>query len=342
MQATPILVEGKLLICTPFSEVVALDPGTGKQSWRFDPKIPSAGVFPANKFNCRGVATWTDASGAGGATCRVRVFAATNDARVVALDLDTGRPCAGFDGNGEVKIDPGMELKSPGEFQITSAPVVIGDVVVVGSAIGDNQRVVAPAARCGAFDAHGAARWSWDPCRAIRRIRRLRPGAKATRRSAANVWAPMSVDSSVGSSSCRRRRPAQISSGFAARRQSAREQRRCAQRRNGRAGVGLPDRASRCVGLRHAGTTTLATLDLEGGQRDVVIQPTKQGFIFVLDRDTGLPVLRSRASRSARRRRGRSAVAHAAVSEPHSAAGAAADLAGRRVRADTMGSRCMP
>jgi quinoprotein glucose dehydrogenase len=61
LEVTPILVGGKLLVCTPFNEVIALNPATGEQGWRFDPKIPTEKVFPANKFNCRGVASWSDA-----------------------------------------------------------------------------------------------------------------------------------------------------------------------------------------------------------------------------------------------------------------------------------------
>ena len=68
----------------------------------------------------------------------------TNDARVIALDARTGVPCADFGANGEVKLDIGMALEWPGEFQITSAPVVVRGVVIVGSAIADNRRVGAP------------------------------------------------------------------------------------------------------------------------------------------------------------------------------------------------------
>ena len=79
-----------------------------------------------------------------GAACRSRIFMGTNDVRVIALDAKTGVPCADFGGNGEVKLDIGMKLEWPGEFQITSAPVVVRGVVIVGSAISDNRRVDAP------------------------------------------------------------------------------------------------------------------------------------------------------------------------------------------------------
>ena len=120
-EVTPILVDGRLLICTPFNEVIALDPGDGHELWRFDPKI-ATDYRPANLFACRGVAFWRDSGGAAG-PCATRVLTVTNDARLIALDLETGRRCAGFGQDGEVKIEPGKPLLWPGEWQMTSAPL---------------------------------------------------------------------------------------------------------------------------------------------------------------------------------------------------------------------------
>ena len=93
-EVTPILVDGRLLICTPFNEVIALDPGDGHELCRFDPKI-ATDYRPANLFTCRGVAFWRDSGGAAG-PCATRVLTVTNDARLIALDLETGRRCAGL------------------------------------------------------------------------------------------------------------------------------------------------------------------------------------------------------------------------------------------------------
>ena len=169
-QATPILVEDSLVFCTPFNEIIALDPGNGSQRWRFDPEI-DLDQRPANQFVCRGVTYWRDADLSG--ACAGRIFMGTNDARLIAVDAATGRPCDSFGSNGEVRVDPGMELLWHGEFQMTSPPVVVGDTVVIGSAIGDNARVVAPVGSVRAFDARsGATRWEWDPISAYPR----RPG----------------------------------------------------------------------------------------------------------------------------------------------------------------------
>src|ERR1700751_639817 len=89
-ETTPLLVEDSLIFCSPFNEVIALDPGTGAQKWRYDPKISTA-QRPANRFVCRGVAYWVDdRAAAEGAACRSRIYVGTNDARLIALDARTG------------------------------------------------------------------------------------------------------------------------------------------------------------------------------------------------------------------------------------------------------------
>ena len=101
-EATPLFVEDSLIFCSPFNEVIALDPGTGAQKWRYDPKI-SERQRPANRYICRGVAYWVDDQAAEGAACRSRIFMGTNDARLIALDARTGVPCADFGNDGEVE-----------------------------------------------------------------------------------------------------------------------------------------------------------------------------------------------------------------------------------------------
>lgn len=294
MQVTPILVGDRLLACTSFNEVYALDPGTGKEIWRYDPKIPTEKIFPANKFNCRGVAVWRDAAAAEGAACRDRVLAATNDARVLALDLQTGKPCADFGEGGEVKIDKGMELVWPGEFQITSAPVVVGDVVVVGSSIGDNRRVVAPHGTVRAFDVRtGAAKWSWDPVmRDPANPETAKNWGEAYKDVGhANVWAPMSVDSARGLVFLPTSSPSPDFFGGL----------RPGDNIHANSVVALRGETGELVWsfqtVHHdvwdydlPAQPTLATIEVDGAKREVVIQPTKMGFVFVLDRDTGVPV----------------------------------------------------
>ena len=291
-EGTPLLVEDSLVFCTPFNEVIAVHPGSGEELWRFDPQI-SLQQEPANQFVCRGVAHWRDVYGTG--TCSSRILMGTNDARLVAIDATDGSRCTDFGDNGEVRIDPGMDLWWPGEFQITSPPVIVGDTVIVGSAIGDNARVEAPAGTVRAYDVRsGAPSWQWDPI-----PRSPENPASATwegeqppREGHANVWAPMSADHERGLVFLPTSSP---SPDF-----------------YGGLRPGDNQYANSVVAL-HADTGEIAwtfqtvhhdvwdydvpaqpglySVWKDGKSHDVVAQATKTGMIFILDRDTGEPFL---------------------------------------------------
>ncbi|WP_456748779.1 pyrroloquinoline quinone-dependent dehydrogenase [Bradyrhizobium sp. USDA 4354] len=279
-QATPLFVEDSLIFCSPFNEVIALDPGTGAQKWRFDPKI-ATNQRPANRYVCRGVTYWIDDRAPRDAVCRSRIFVGTNDVRLIALDAKTGIPCTDFGKGGEIKLEIGMRLEWPGEFQITSPPAVGRGVVVVGSAIGDNRRVDAPSGVVRAFDARsGEPRWSFEPLQ--------RDGIEAGH---ANVWAPMSVDETRGLVFLPTSSPSPDFWGG----------RRPGNNEHANSVIALRIETGELAWafqtVHHdvwdydlAAQPTLTRIDTGEGQRDVVIQPTKQGFIFVLDRDTGKPV----------------------------------------------------
>lgn len=288
-EATPILAEGKLVLCSPFNVVIALDPETGAELWRRDPKV-DMGQRPANKYTCRGVAFWRDPEAAGG-HCTSRILTGTNDYRLLALDLADGRPCDGFGENGEVRIDPEFELVWPGEFQITSPPVIVGDTVVVGSAISDNVSVKAPKGTVRAFDVRtGAPKWSFDP------IPRDGTAASLGWPSApveghANVWAPMSADPGRGLIFLPTSSPSPDFFGGL----------RPGDNRYANSVVAL-DAATGAVRwsfqtVHHdvwdydvPSNPLLAAIRKDGEVRDAVIQTTKTGLVFTLDRDTGEPL----------------------------------------------------
>lgn len=198
-QTTPILFEDSLIFCTPYNDVIALDPATGAEKWRFDARLPD--ISPTgNGVNCRGVTVWVDDAVSPHDVCAARIFTGTNDARLISLDARTGRPCVGFGENGEIRIDSGQAPAFRGEFQITSPPVVVNGVLITGSAIGDNMRADAHKGTVRAFDARtGAAKWIFDPIPrhddAFTR-RNWRGGAGAT--GHANVWTYMSFDDALG------------------------------------------------------------------------------------------------------------------------------------------------
>jgi quinoprotein glucose dehydrogenase len=278
-EATPLFVEDSIIFCSPFNEVIALDPGTGAKKWRYDPKI-STNQRPGNRYACRGVTYWIDEQASEDANCRTRIFMGTNDARVIALDAKRGSPCRDFGASGEIKLNPG-KLEGPGEFQITSAPVVSRGLVIVGSSISDNRSVDAPLGTVRAFDARtGRPRWTWDPL--------VHDGIVAGH---ANVWAPMSSDESRGLVFLPTSSPSPDFWGG----------KRPGNNAHADSVVALRSETGEQVWsfqtVHHdvwdydlPAQPTLARIDTGVGTRDVVIQPTKQGFVFVLDRDTGKPI----------------------------------------------------
>src|SRR3984957_12482019 len=102
-ETTPILVDGTLYLTTPFNRVIALDPETGKQRWAYDPMIERAGNYGDGLIN-RGVAVWLDSALTKGKPCRRRIFEATLDARLIALDGATGEPCRDFGNHGQISL----------------------------------------------------------------------------------------------------------------------------------------------------------------------------------------------------------------------------------------------
>ena len=97
--------------------------------------------------------------------CLRRVFTGTLDARLLALDADTGLPCVGFGdkGAGEPRAR-GCASATGGAYLVTSPPAIYGNLVIVGSAIGDNRAASVERGVIRAFDARsGALAWAFDP-----------------------------------------------------------------------------------------------------------------------------------------------------------------------------------
>ena len=185
-EATPILVEGKLFLSTPYNQVIALNAQTGAKIWEFDPKLEHPYGF--SEVTSRGVSAWRDAASKAGKVCALRIFIGTLDARLIALDGETGKPCTDFGISGEVDLKADVIIRDPGDYQITSAPAIAKDLVITGSSEGDNRAVTLERGIVRAFDARtGKLRWTWDP---------IAPWAyqSAPRTGAGNAWSTLSVD----------------------------------------------------------------------------------------------------------------------------------------------------
>jgi quinoprotein glucose dehydrogenase len=185
LEATPILVDGKLFLSTPYDHVIALNPVSGKKIWEFDPKLDLTHGY--SEVTSRGVSAWRDSATKPGAPCALRIFIGTLDARLIALDGQTGTPCADFGAQGQVDLTRDVNLRDVGDYQVTSATSIAGDLVIVGSSIGDNRAVDVERGIVRAFDVRtGKMRWRWDPI----------PWANNTkpRTGAGNAWSTISVD----------------------------------------------------------------------------------------------------------------------------------------------------
>ena len=280
-EATPIVVDGTMYLTTPFNRVVALDPETGRERWSFDPKIDLHAPYSEGLIN-RGITLWTDTGRAAGDTCRRRIFLATIDARLFALDAATGAPCADFGAGGQIDLTRDIaSITRRGEYEETSPPAVADDLVVVGSSIADNDRVDSPSGVVRAFDARsGELRWRWDPI----------PESIAPT-GAGNAWSIISVDADrdlvfVPTTSASPdyhglKRPGDNKWADSVVALSA---------ETGRLVWGFQLVHHDLWDYDNAAQPVLANLRHDGETMPVVIQGNKTGNLFVLDRVTGKPV----------------------------------------------------
>jgi quinoprotein glucose dehydrogenase len=156
-EATPLYVDGTLYLSTPVGRVIALDPVNGRQRWAFDARVPRERGY--GDFASRGVSMWQRGS-------ERRIFVATIDARLIAINPATGSRITSFGTQGTVDLRQGLRIPPTGfaDYQVTSPPAVIGDTVIVGSAIADGTSKIHPSGEVRGFDAiTGQLKWTWDP-----------------------------------------------------------------------------------------------------------------------------------------------------------------------------------
>lgn len=171
-EATPLYVNGTLYLATPLGHVIALDPLTGAPRWSFDAKVPRDKGY--GDFANRGVSFW-----------RSRIFVATVDARLIALDSVSGKPVVSFGDNGEVNLRNGLRIAPRGfaDYEETSPPAIVGNTVIVGSGIADNGATDMASGEVRGYDAvSGKLKWTWDPL----------PQNPHT--GAANAWSVIAAD----------------------------------------------------------------------------------------------------------------------------------------------------
>ena len=305
-ETTPILIGRSLYFSTASDRVISVDAATGQQHWVYDPKVDLNGDY--SEFSSRGVAAWpakrtsegTSDTRSGSAVVgpdrnagrdSLRLFIGTIDGRLIALDAHTGHPLTAFGDNGTINLRAGVGK----DIQETSPPAVIGDLVIVGSAIGDNQRFDEAPGVIRAYSVHtGQLIWAWDPIPRDPADSAYATwiGPKAHRTGAANAWSILSTDAARDlvfvPTSC----PSQDYYGGE----------RLGSNLHANSLVALRASTGKLVWsfqvVHHdlwdfdiAAQPVLIDFPIGSGTVPAVVIGTKMGFIYVLDRETGKPLL---------------------------------------------------
>lgn len=190
LEMTPLKIGDTLYACTGYSDVIALDAETGKQRWRFR---SGADIREVPVAACRGVAF----AKVDDPQCPERILTNTVNAKLIALDARTGRKCAGFGKAGEVSLLDGMGATRPGYYYQTSAPTVVAGNIVLGGWVFDNQFWGESSGVIRAYDIKsGKLAWAWDMGRPERKG--APPAGETYTPSTPNSWAPMAADETLG------------------------------------------------------------------------------------------------------------------------------------------------
>ena len=294
-EATPLVVDGVMYFSTPLGRVFALDAATGRELWRYNASVVRVAQF--GDFTNRGVSYYVDGDAKARASCRARIVLATIDARLIELDAHTGAPCQRFGDGGVVDLRVGLRT-SPHDFEeyeVTSPPAIVDDVLVVGSAIADNGRTDAVSGEVRAYDARtGKPLWTFNPVPQDSHDPAYASwqGPNAHRTGAANAWSVIAADTVRGLVFVPTSSPSPDYFGGE----------RLGDNRYANSVVALRAATGEVVwsfqtvhhdlwDYDNASPPALVTVRHDGRTVDAVLQATKTGMLFVLDRGTGAPIV---------------------------------------------------
>jgi quinoprotein glucose dehydrogenase len=288
-ETTPLKIDDTLYLCSAKNILIAIDPATGQEKWRYDPVVPDESI--PYTAACRGVSYYAVPGAAAEAPCATRIIEGTLDARLISVDARTGAPCSGFGTNGAVSITRGMGETLPGYVSITSPPVIVRGLIVTGHQVLDGQDRLAPSGVIQAFDVlTGELRWAWDMTRPD--LAGLPPEGDMWTRGTPNMWTTATADEALGH--------VYLPMGVSA-----------VDYWSGARTPAEDEYATSLVALDvttgkpawHFQTVhvdvwdydlgsqgTLVDFPVPGGTAPALILPSKQGDIYVLDRRTGEPI----------------------------------------------------
>ncbi|MGH6705209.1 MAG: pyrroloquinoline quinone-dependent dehydrogenase, partial [Sphingomicrobium sp.] len=288
-ETTPLKVGDTLYLCSGMGVMIALDPLTGKERWRFDPQVSEEWI--PYTAACRGVSSFAAPGADPNSLCAARIIEGTLDGRIIAVDARTGRPCPDFGANGQADIKVGMGPVDPGMVSITSPPTIVRGVIVTGHQVLDGQRNDAPSGVIQGFDAvTGQKRWAWDMMNP--EWTGDPPQGQMYARGTPNMWTIASGDEQLGL--------VYLPMGNSAVDYWSRD-RRPAENEYATSLVALdvttgkPRWHFRAVhkdvwDYDFGGQATLVDFPVGAGRVPALVLPSKQGDIYVLDRRTGRPL----------------------------------------------------
>ncbi len=305
-EVTPLKIGERLFLCTPHQQVLALDATSGRELWRYDPKV--RGELALQHLTCRGLsyqppvasttagtapanaASAATAASSGG-SCAAKLFMPTADGRLIALDPETGKTCPQFGREGAVDLWAGMPNVKPGAYYSTSPVVVTRQLVIVGGTVLDNASVKEQSGVIRAFDIQtGALVWNWDSANPD--VTTPLPAGQTYTPNSPNSWSVASVDEALGL--------VYLPMGN-----------QPPDQWGGKRSAAVEKHSSSVVALELAtgrlkwvfqtvhhdlwdydvpSQPVLVDLTVRGQRVPALVQPTKQGELFVLDRRDGKPV----------------------------------------------------
>lgn len=192
---TPLEMDGSLYYCTAKNIIIALDAVNGEEEWRFDPQVPDDAI--PYGATCRGVAYFENPDLPEDALCKHEIIEGTLDARLIAVDAALGQPCEDFGKNGEVDLAEGIGETVPGWYGNVAAPVIVRGIVVMGAQVKDGQAEDAPSGVIRGYDAAtGKLAWAWDMCNPD--LTGVPPDGQTYTRGTPNMWTSAAGDEELG------------------------------------------------------------------------------------------------------------------------------------------------
>ncbi|WP_292120650.1 glucose/quinate/shikimate family membrane-bound PQQ-dependent dehydrogenase, partial [Mesorhizobium sp.] len=289
-QVTPLKIGNALFICTPHNFAIAIDAASGKEKWRYDPKIK----LDNNRQHqtCRGVSYYADAKIAAGQPCAQRVYLPTSDARLIALDATNGQLCPSFAEGGTLNLMANMPYPKSGYYYSTSAPLIVAGKIIVGGAVNDNYSTEEPSGVIRAFDVDtGALLWNWDSGNPD--VTTPLPAGQTYTHNSPNMWSTASADEKLGLLyvPLGNQTPDQLGMGRSANVEKFSSSIAALDLNTGQLRWVRQTVHHDLWDMDVPAQPSLVDITTANGIVPALVGPTKQGDLYVLDRRTGEPII---------------------------------------------------